>query len=61
MIHRDIKTETEALTMQRQQGWVSDRTASAYLGNDYDLERKELAKEEKEAQVRQKKADHAGL
>lgn len=45
LIHRDIKQETEALTLQSVNGWISDRTASAKLGLDYDYE-KQIRKED---------------
>jgi hypothetical protein len=58
LIHRDIKTETEALAVQRSQGWVSDRTASTTLGYDYDKEAQELQAADDAAYDRAKKADH---
>jgi hypothetical protein len=46
LISRNAKEETEALNMQRVNGWVSDRTASSKLGYDWDEEQEELAREE---------------
>lgn len=56
LIHRDIKSETEAYQMQRQNGWVSDRTISEKLGYDYDKEKKQVEKEDKEESDREFKS-----
>ncbi len=42
LIHRDIKEETEALQIQRLNGWVSDRTASGRLGYNYREEQEQI-------------------
>ena len=57
LIHREVKEETEALVMQRQSGWISDQTASASLGYDYEQERAEIDKAERETMDRAKRAD----
>ena len=44
---RDMEKETKSLILQNGQGWVSDHTATAELGRDYDVER-ELIREELE-------------
>ena len=46
LISRNVKEETEALQMQRINNWVSDRTASAKLGYDWEEEQSELARQE---------------
>ncbi len=55
LIHRDIKSETESLVLQVNEGWASNRTASSKLGYDYDEEQRQLEKEsaEGESQVNQ--------
>ena len=46
LIHRNIKDETEALQVQKSNGWVSSRTASGKLGYDYKEEQKQIEIEE---------------
>lgn len=45
LIHRDPQAETTALTLQKSNGWLSDKTAMASLGLDYDEEIEQIAKE----------------
>jgi hypothetical protein len=45
LIHRNIKEETEALVMARNNGWISDSTASQRLGFDYQEEQRKLLRE----------------
>lgn len=48
IIHRDLKIQTDSLTVMRQNGWIADPTASAALGYDYTEEvRKQQEVEEK--------------
>ncbi len=44
IVHRDPKEMTEALKMQKDAGWVSDKTAMTELGRDYDVEMENGAK-----------------
>jgi hypothetical protein len=57
LIHRDLKEETEAYTMHRQQGWASDRTVSAKLGYDYDAEKEEIDKTDSDQVEKEKAVD----
>lgn len=47
LITRKIKDETEAFIQQREAGWISDRTASERLGNDFEKEQKLVGEEDK--------------
>lgn len=47
LIHRDIKVETDALTMQKNNEWISDHTASARLDLNYE-EEQDLIRRERE-------------
>jgi hypothetical protein len=60
LIHREIDKETSALQIQRQNGWVSDRTASSTLGYDYDDEKSEIEKQEimERSEAQEKHAAH---
>ncbi|QOR55512.1 MAG: hypothetical protein UMS36scaffold28_2 [Phage 59_13] len=49
IIHRDIKLQTEALAIQRQNGWIADSTASSQLGFDYSEEVRKQRQLEEEA------------
>lgn len=49
IIHRDLKQQTEALGIARQNGWVADSTASAMLGLDYSEEVRKQRQVEEEA------------
>jgi predicted ABC-type ATPase len=44
IVHRDPKEMTEALKMQKDAGWVSDKTAMTELGRDFDVEMENGAK-----------------
>ena len=57
LISRNLKEETDALNMQRVNGWVSDRTASSKLGYDWDEEQEELAREEAKQSGQEKSAE----
>ena len=47
IVNRDPLELTSALSAQKEQGWVSDRTASQELGLDYEAEQKNIAKQPK--------------
>jgi len=49
LIHRDIKAETDALTIQNNNEWISDHTASARLDLDY-IEEQDLLRRERETE-----------
>jgi len=46
LVHRDIEKETKAYMLQKQAGWLSDRTASVRLDLDPEEEREQIRKEE---------------
>jgi len=46
LVPRKILDETQALVLQSNQGWLSDRTASARLDLDFDEEQKEIESEQ---------------
>lgn len=48
LIHRDPKEESEALQIQKINGWVSDETCSEKLGYDYEEEKKRIMESEEE-------------
>lgn len=50
IVHRDTKDQTEALVLQRDQGWISDKTASEVLGYDYSEEVRKQKRLEAEGQ-----------
>lgn len=50
IIHRDPKEQSEALVLQRNEGWVSDKTASEKLGYDYGEEVRKQRQIEEEAE-----------
>jgi hypothetical protein len=47
IVSRDPLEQTNALAAQKEQGWVSDRTASQELGRDYEEEQANIAKQPK--------------
>ncbi len=53
IIHRDPKEQTDALVMARNEGWISDKTASEKLGFDY-------AEEVRKQQQIEEQADKEG-
>lgn len=50
IVYRDPKANTEALAMQREMGWLSDKTASEILGYDYAEEVRKQKRLEAEAE-----------
>ena len=46
IVARDIKKLCEALVLQRNEGWISDHTASADLDRDYEAEQELIRQEE---------------
>jgi len=57
LIHRDIKAETEAYQIHRQNGWASNITISEKLGYDYAKEKEQINHEEKDEQEKAKAAE----
>lgn len=49
IVHRDLKLQTDALSIQRQNGWIADSTASSMLGLDYSEEVRKQRQLEEEA------------
>ncbi len=51
IIHRDLDKQAMALSVMRQNGWISDFTASSALGYDYEEEVRKQRQVEEEAQI----------
>ncbi len=51
IIHRDIKEQADALAVVRQAGWISDATACASLGYDYNEEVRKQRQVEEDAEI----------
>jgi hypothetical protein len=51
IVHRDIKSHTDALAVARSNGWIADPTASAALGYDYAEEVRKQKQVEDEAEL----------
>jgi len=51
IIHREPKEQTEALVLARNEGWISDKTASEKLGFDYGEEVRKQQMIEEDAEV----------
>jgi len=51
IIHRDIKEQAGALALIRQNGWISDATATSQLGYDYGEEVRKQRQIEEEAEI----------
>lgn len=51
IIHRDPKEQTDALVLARNEGWISDKTASEKLGFDYGEEVRKQQQIEAEAEA----------
>ncbi len=48
IVARDIKKQSEALVLQKDQGWISNHTAAADLDRDYEAEQELIRQEEED-------------
>jgi len=61
MVHRDVKADTEAYQIHKENRWASNKTLSTKLGYDYEDEQAQIKKEDEEEDERIKKMDGYGM
>lgn len=60
-IHRSLKDDTESITAHRASEWISDHTAAAFFGYDFDYEQEMLKREKREQQKQRQAFDLFGV
>ena len=60
LVHRDVEIETKAYTLQKQNNWISDRTAQIRLDLDPDEENEQIRKEDQDREERETFTEETG-